>query len=74
MIQILPLHIQPDPDECYLCFGIISALLAGDDFMFICWAGCLDNVVHCSSVDVLKGLLDSFSFGCLNVGVYLSGS
>ena len=30
--------------------------------MLICWAGCLDNVVHCSSVDVLKGLLDSFSF------------
>ena len=22
----------------------------------------LDNVVHCSSVDILKGLLDSFSF------------
>ena len=22
----------------------------------------LDNVVHCSSVDVLNGLLDSFSF------------
>ena len=24
----------------------------------------LDNVVLCSSVDVLKGWLDSFSFGC----------
>ena len=33
-----------------------------------------DNVVLCSSVDVLKGWLDSFSFGCLNVGVYLSSS
>ena len=41
--------------------------------MFICWAGSLENVVHCSSVDVLRGLLDSL-FGCLNVGVYLSGS
>ena len=36
--------------------------------------GCLDNVVLCSSVDVLKGWLDSFSFGCLNVGVCLSCS
>ena len=34
---------------------------------------CLDNVVLCSSVDVLTGWLDSFSFGCLNLGVYLSG-
>ena len=38
-------------------------------------AGCLDNVfVLYSSVDVLKGWLDSFSFGCLNVGVCLSCS
>ena len=29
----------------------------------------LDNVL-CSSVDVHKGWLDSFSFGCLNVGVF----
>ena len=34
----------------------------------------MDNVVLCSSVDVLKGWLDSFSFGCLSVAVYLSGS
>ena len=34
----------------------------------------LDNVVHCLSVDVLKGLLDSSLLGCLNVGVYLSSS
>ena len=34
----------------------------------------LVNVVQCSSVDVFKGLLDSFSLGCLNVGVYLSSS
>ena len=36
-------------------------------------AGCLDNVVLYSSVDVLKGWLDSFSFGCLNIGVMQSG-
>ena len=58
----------------FLCFGIVSALLAAYDVMFICRAGALDNVVLCSSVDVLKGWLDSFSFGCLNVGVYLSSS
>ena len=34
----------------------------------------LDNVVHCLSVDVLKGLLDTSLFGCLNVVVYLSSS
>ena len=43
-------------------------------FWCTCRAGCLDNVVLCSSVDVLRGWLYSFSFGCLNVGVYLSGS
>ena len=32
------------------------------------------NVVHCSTVDDFNVLIDSFSFGCLNVGVYLSGS
>ena len=30
-------------------------------FLCTCRAGCLDNVVLCSSVDVLKGWLDSFS-------------
>ena len=35
---------------------------------------CLDNVVICSSVNIFKGCLDNFSFGCLNVGVYLSCS
>ena len=34
----------------------------------------LVNVVHCSSVDDFEVLLDSFSFGCLNVGVYMSSS
>ena len=34
----------------------------------------LVNVVHCSSVDDFKVLLDRLSFGCLNVGVYLSSS
>ena len=29
-----------DPDECFLCFGIASALLAAYDFMFIFGAGC----------------------------------
>ena len=30
-------------------------------FLCTCRAGCPDNVVLCSSVDVLKGWLDSFS-------------
>ena len=34
----------------------------------------LDNVVHCLSADVLKGLLDSSLLGCLNFEVYLSSS
>ena len=38
-------------------------------FWCICRAGCLDNVVLYSSVDVLKGWIDRVSFGCLNVGV-----
>ena len=41
-----------------------------------CRAGCLDNVVLYSSVDVLKGWLDSFSFWlpqCWGVPVMQSG-
>ena len=34
----------------------------------------LDNVVLVRRLTILKGSLDSFSFGCLNVGVYLSSS
>ena len=46
---------------------MVGALLAAYVFWCTCRAGCLDNVfVLYSSVDVLK--LDSFSFGCLNVG------
>ena len=63
-----------DPDERFYA----SALLVPCwQLMTLClYAGpvALDNVVLCSSVDVLKGWLDSFSFGCLNVGVYLSSS
>ena len=45
-------------------------------FWCICRAGCLDNVVLYSSVDVLKGWLDSFSFGlpqCWGLPVMQSG-
>ena len=53
---------------------MVGALLAAYVFWCTCRAGCLDNVVLYSSVDVLKSWLDSFYFGCLNVGVSLSCS
>ena len=59
----------------FLFFCMVGALLAAYVFWCTCRAGCLDNVfVRYSSVDVPKGWLDSFSFGCLNVGVCLSCS
>ena len=39
----------------FLYFGIINTLLAVYNFGFTYQAGCLDNVVLCLSVDVLKG-------------------
>ena len=42
--------------------------------LYVLGSVALDNVVHCLSADVLKGLLDSSLLGCLNVEVYLSSS
>ena len=60
----------------FLCFGIISALLAAYDISLYAGPVALDNVVLCSSVDILKGWLDSFSFWlpqCWGVPVKQSG-
>ena len=43
--------LAPDPEKCFLCFGIISALLAAYDISLCTGPVALDNVVYCSSVD-----------------------
>ena len=37
--------------ECFLCFGIISALLAAYDVSLYTGLVALDNIVYCLSVD-----------------------
>ena len=58
----------------FLFFCMVGALLAAYVLWCTCRSSWLDNVVLYSLVDVFKGWLDSFSFGCLNVGVCLSCS
>ena len=52
----------------------MSALLAVYDDSLCAGPVALENCVVVRQLTILKGSLDSFSFGCLNVGVYLSSS